>query len=156
HLTNLPAADYDPDGGFIGRREDLSRIEKLILGDLHRVITIVGAGGVGKTAVAHHICQILLRKDRLPFSALVWVSAKEEKLTATGIEKTEPTVRNYEEVLDNILLTIGSLDELQKPIEEKEEVVNLLLRAGEKGILLVVDNLETIRDDRVIDFIKDF
>lgn len=156
HLNNLPPADFDPDGGFVGRKEDLARIDKLILGDLYRVVTISGAGGVGKTAIAHSLSENLLRKEAFPFDGLVWISAKDEKLSATGIEKIEPTVRNYEEVLDSILATLGWEDDLAKPIAKKEESVDVILKAGSKGILLVVDNLETIRDDRVIEFIKDF
>src|SRR5215831_12634220 len=156
HLNNLPPADYDPDGGFIGRKDDLNRIEKLVLGDLHRVVTVSGAGGVGKTAIVHYLCENLLRKESFPFSALVWVSAKEEVLSPTGIERIEPTIQNYEEVLDNIIATLGWVDDLDKPIEKKQEVVDIILGAGAKGILLVVDNLETIRDNRVVEFIKDF
>ncbi|OFZ55449.1 MAG: hypothetical protein A3D92_19130 [Bacteroidetes bacterium RIFCSPHIGHO2_02_FULL_44_7] len=156
HLNNLGPADYDPDGGFIGRKEDLAKIQSLLLSDLHRVVTISGAGGVGKTAVAHRLCQNLLRKEDFPFAALVWVSAKEEKLTVSGIEPIEPTFRNYEEVLDSVLITFGWADEVDKPLEKKEESVRAILQAGDKGILLVVDNLETIRDDRVIEFIKEF
>lgn len=156
HVTNLPRGDYDPDGGFIGRKEDLSKVSKLLLGGIHRVVTISGAGGVGKTAIAHQICQNLLDKPDLPFDAIVWVSAKEEKLTVTGIEPIEPILRNYETVLGSILETFAWQDELNKPVEQKEESVDIILRAGNKGILLVVDNLETIRDERVIEFIKDF
>jgi LuxR family transcriptional regulator, glucitol operon activator len=156
HLNNLPSPDYDPDGGFIGRKEDLTKIQTLLLSDLHRVVTISGAGGMGKTAVAHRLCQNLLFKDDFPFAALVWVSAKEEKLTVTGIEPIEPTFRTYEEVLENILITFGWKDEIHKPLDKKEESVRTILEAGDKGILLVVDNLETIQDDRVMEFIKDF
>ena len=45
HLNNLPASDYAPDGGFVGRKDDLVRIEQLVLGDLHRVVTVSGAEG---------------------------------------------------------------------------------------------------------------
>ncbi|MDD5242834.1 MAG: NB-ARC domain-containing protein [Syntrophorhabdaceae bacterium] len=155
HITNLPSGDYDPDGGFIGRKEDLNKTTALILGNLHRVITISGAGGVGKTALVHQICQNLLNNESLPFDGLVWVSAKEEKLTTTGIEPIEPTLRNYESLLDAILETFGWIDCLVKPIKEKEEAVEIILRVGDKGILIVVDNLETIRDERVVEFIKD-
>ena len=83
------------------------------------------------------------------------MSAKEEKLTANGIERIEPTFRTYEEVLDSILETMGWLDNINDPIETKEQCVAVILRANDRGILLVVDNLETITDDRVIEFIKD-
>ena len=154
HVTNLPPGDYDPDGGFIGRSYDIKSITKYLLSDQDRVITITGAGGVGKTAIAHKICNKLLEKQELPFDAIVWVSAKNEKLTLTGIEQIEPTLRNYDSLLDNILETFGWYDEIDGTIEGKEDCVNVILEAGEKGLLLVVDNLETIVDDRVIEFIK--
>jgi len=154
--TNLPPADYDPDGGFIGRKEDLAKVEKLLLGDTHRVITISGAGGVGKSALAHRICINLLKRDIAPFDAIVWVSAKEEKLTIAGIEPINSTIRNFESVLDSILETYGWLDDRGASIEEKTSSVDVILKAGDKGILLVVDNLETIRDEQIIEFIKDF
>lgn len=156
HPNNLPPADYDPDGGFIGRKIDLKRIASLVLGDLHRVWTITGAGGVGKTALAHKFCQNILSMREIPFDGVVWVSAKVERLSITGIEPIEPTVRNYEDLLDNILETFGWFDDIDKPLRVKEDSVNVIVRAGHKGILLVVDNLETIRDARVIEFIKDF
>lgn len=154
--TNLPPADYDPDGGFIGRKDDLARIENLILGEVHRVITVTGAGGVGKTALAHYACQRILSRDTSPFSAVVWVSAKEEALTVTGIESIDPTLRDYEDLLDSILETFGWFDELSRPLDEKQSSVEVILRANNKGLLLVVDNLEALGDTRVIEYIKDF
>lgn len=155
HITNLPESDYDPDGGFIGRQNDINKITKYLLSDQDRVITISGAGGVGKSAVAHKICSNMLMKKELPFDAIVWVSAKEEKLTISGIETIDAKLKNYESVLDSILESYKWYDEINTSIKNKEECVQIILRAGEKGLLLVVDNLETIVDERVIDFIKD-
>jgi LuxR family glucitol operon transcriptional activator len=155
HLHNLPPSDYDADGGFIGRKQDLKKIKSLVLGDLDRVITISGAGGVGKTALAHRFCVSLLQQRAMPFDAVVWISAKEEKLTLTGIEPIETSVRNYEELLDSILEVYGWFDALAADVSSKEEDIDLILRAGDKGVLLVVDNLETIEDERILEFIKD-
>lgn len=155
-INNLPPSDYDIDGGFIGRKDDLKKVSDLVLGGLHRVVTIAGAGGVGKTALAHRFCQHLLARPDFPFDGIVWVSAKEERLTLTGIELIEPGLRNYEGLLDSILETFGWQDSISKPIAEKEEDVQTILRAGEKGVLLVVDNLETIRDENIYEFLKDF
>lgn len=155
HLNNLPPSDYASDGGFVGRKEDLVRIEQLVTGALHRVITISGAGGVGKSALAHKLCTTLLDRQRLAFDAIVWTSAKEEQLSDTGIEPLEPSLRSYEDVLDAILDTYH-WNEQQKTLEEKAADVEIILTAGDKGMLLVVDNLETIRDEHVKDFLKDF
>lgn len=153
-LNNLPVNDYDADGGFIGRRDDLAKINKLLVGDLYRVVTISGAGGVGKSAIAHFYCQQLLQSSKFSFDALVWVSAKEEKLTLTGIEPIESTLRNYEDVLNSILETYAWNEETNKTLDEKILLVDLIIKASDKGILLVIDNLETIRDERIKDFIK--
>ena len=154
HLTNLPPSDYASDGGFVGRRDDLARIEKLLTGDLHRVITVSGAGGVGKSALAHRLCERFLSRRDLPFDAIVWVSAKEEQLSDTGIEPLEPSLRSYEDVLTAVLDTYGWASS-DGTLETKEHEVEIILTAGRKGVLLVVDNLETIRDAQVREFLKD-
>ncbi len=151
--NNLPPSDYDPDGGFIGRKEDVDRVTQLLLGDLYRVITVSGGGGVGKSAVAHRVCSSLLARDSFPFEGLVWVSAKEERLTVTGIEPVEPGFRNYEELVDSIIQTFGWREHQTLSREAKEALVEVVLRASDKGILLVIDNLETVRDERVKLFI---
>ena len=154
HIHNLPSSDYDPDGGFVGRKEDLRKIRSLIISDLDRVITICGAGGVGKTALAHKFATSIVQQKEMSFDAVVWISAKEEKLTLTGIEPIEPSFRNYEEVLDKILEVFNWGDLSEMTLKQKEENVEVILKATDKGVLLITDNLETIQDDRVIEFIK--
>lgn len=151
--NNLPSGDYRSDGGFVGRAEDSKKIQQMLLSNLDRVITISGAGGVGKTALAHYTCTQILEKEKR-FDAIVWISAKEQVLTVSGIEDIEPTLHNYEDVLDSILQTLRWTDELQCLLSEKEEWVNLALNTGDRGILLVIDNLETVQDEQVMDFVK--
>ena len=80
-----------------------------------------GAGGVGKTALAHRLCSNLLSRKILPFDAILWVSAKEEKLSDTGIEPLEPTLRSFEDVLDDILRTYGWDDAIIWDARPKED-----------------------------------
>lgn len=153
-LNNLPSPDYDIDGGFIGRRADLKKIKKMLLGNLDRVITISGAGGVGKTAVALEMVNSLIASKDNPFTSIVWVSAKEDKLTLTGIEDIVPTLRTFEDILDKII-SVHGFDPNELPnIQSKKEFVKSILESYR--VLLVVDNLETVKDQSVIDFIKDF
>jgi LuxR family transcriptional regulator, glucitol operon activator len=67
--NNLPEEDYDLDGGFVGRKTERGIIRKLLYSDQDRIVTITGAGGVGKTAVALKSAYDILRDaDRSPSS----------------------------------------------------------------------------------------
>jgi hypothetical protein len=85
-INNLPAMDYESDGGFIGRKQEAKGIKQRLLDfRIHPIITVAGAGGVGKTALAHHICEDILQENQNTFEGLIWISAKKDKLTITGI-----------------------------------------------------------------------
>jgi LuxR family glucitol operon transcriptional activator len=156
HLTNLPPADYDMEGGFIGRKDDLKAIKKYVTGNLYRVVTISGAGGVGKTSVAHKLCDSFwsLQGSRFPFDGIVWVSAKEERLSLTGIEKFEAGLKTYEDLIDATLQIFAPPDDLES-LPSKKDRFDVLLSLCGKGLLFVIDNLETIHDEDLIRFIKE-
>jgi LuxR family transcriptional regulator, glucitol operon activator len=156
--NNLPPMDYEYDGGFVGRRNERQELKKKLLNKrIFPIITLSGAGGVGKTALAHHVCDEVLRLPENIFDALIWISAKKDRLTVTGIEDIEPTAQSYEEVLNAILSTFGFDEYLQQSVEAKNDLIrDIILDSAEKGILLVVDNLETIlHDSELVEFIKE-
>ncbi|WP_299761600.1 NB-ARC domain-containing protein [uncultured Pontibacter sp.] len=152
-LNNLPIPDYEYEGGFVGREEDIKKIISYLNGDKFAVITITGAGGVGKTSLALKVVQELSQKpDFDKFDGIIWLSAKENKLTHLGIEDIEPTIKSYEELLDTIIEVLNF--DVADSVEKKEDIVNTIFEIS-KGILIIVDNLETITDERIINFIID-
>lgn len=154
-INNLPIADYEYEGGFVGRADDEEKIIKMLKSNMHRVITIAGAGGVGKSALTLKIVNDIIRDNIIEYDFIVWVSAKENKLSYLGIEDLEPTLKNYDELLDTILNVVGfDADSYGEDDNKKESDINDLLDACNR-VLLIIDNLETITDERIINFILD-
>lgn len=153
--NNLPVPDYEIEGGFVGRNKFIKEIRRLLELDTHRVITISGAGGVGKSALALKCVTNLLEEKPDFFNGVVWLSAKEDRLTPLGIEElVEPPVKTYEELIDTILLVMGFPSPARSQ-EEKLVELDALLSMCEKRLLLIIDNLETITDKDIINFILD-
>ena len=75
-VHNLPVAEFD-DTGFIGRRPERRQLKQLIDSD-HNVITVVGEGGIGKTALALRVCHDILADSNSRLERIVWVSLKPE------------------------------------------------------------------------------
>ena len=153
--NNLPTPDYEHEGGFVGRKKDIQQVKKLLLGDMHRVISITGAGGVGKTSLAMRVLNELSLKNKDTFDYIIWLSAKDKKLSYLGIEEIEPSLKDYEELIDKILEVTGFADDIdKKTLRDKEDTVNTILDLC-SCLLVVIDNLETITDDRIKNFILD-
>jgi len=150
-LNNIPIPDYEYEGGFVGRTEDIKKIISLIRA--RQVVTISGAGGVGKTALALRIIQELSNKEPDLFDGIIWMSAKEARLSYLGIEDIEPTIKDYEELL-YIIAEVMGFGDIRKPILEREEDVKTIFELCD-CILIVIDNLETISDERIINFVLD-
>jgi len=152
-IHNLPIPDYDYEGGFVGRDEDKKKIKQFLFSEKFPVITITGAGGVGKTSLALKVIQEITQSDKIIFDSILWLSAKENKLSPLGIEDIEPTLKSYEELLDTFIQLFGFTDQLESDsIESKVKLTETIIDLSDK-ILVVIDNLETITDERIINFI---
>ena len=65
---NLPLPEFD-DTGFLGRRKDRQELHKLLRSH-YPVVTVVGEGGIGKTALALRCLYDLLDADEPPYDAI--------------------------------------------------------------------------------------
>ena len=142
---NLPAPDFD-DTGFVGRQSVSTKVREAIFGPFP-VISLVGEGGVGKTALALKVAYELLDNEDLAFDAIVWVSAKANTLTAKEIKRIEGAIE------DSIGVFTSILSEFEPNFsgDPEDRVIDLLTYFK---VLLIVDNLETVLDDRLRRFIQ--
>ena len=143
-FNNLPKPDYE-DTGFLPRRALEDELTKKIRGR-HPVITVLGEGGNGKTALALQTLHSLVASNDHGFDAIIWVSAKSNILGTNEIRRIEGTIND----------SLGLFSEIASfepgEAEPLERVRRLL---AENKILLVIDNLETVIDKTVIEFASD-
>lgn len=136
--TNLPAPSYVQ---FIPRCLASDEVNDG-LRQRTAAVVIVGMGGTGKTSLAHEVAVTSLRGDGSPslMDAVVWVS-----------DKDRPGTTNLRTVLDDIARTLDYPSLAQLEPEAKQREVENLLR--QQRVLVIVDNAETITDDRLIDWL---
>ena len=155
---NLPQPTYTQ---FVGRDEELAWLrQRLSPADRAWQIAITGIGGVGKSALALAIAHEYQQSyDELPpeerFEAIVWVSAKEEVLTAFGRERAnvpEQVLHTLEDVYTAIARVLEREDITRAQPEEQNALVEKALKR--QRALLIMDNLESVKDDRIKAFLR--
>ncbi len=107
---------------FIGREAELSELETLI--DPHRLVTLIGPGGIGKTSLAIELARS--RAPRMPDGA--WLVPLDD-VTDAGL------------VMATIARTLGLFDGVERPAAEA-----LPAFLADRSMLLVLDNFEHLLD----------
>ncbi|WP_174604408.1 NB-ARC domain-containing protein [Cnuibacter physcomitrellae] len=143
---NLPVPDFD-ETGFLGRAAVLRKIKRYILGSWP-AISILGDGGIGKTAIALKAAYDLLDDPKSDFEAIVWVTAKNQALTVNEIERISTSIQNSLGMFSEAARELGATSNTD-PIDE------LLSYMTEFRVLLVLDNLETATDARLREFLRE-
>ncbi|MFP1759409.1 NB-ARC domain-containing protein [Lonsdalea quercina] len=137
---NLPLPDFD-ETGLIGRDDISKQLKKLCLGAFP-VISLVGEGGIGKSALALKVAYELLEEKKPPFDAIVWVSSKTTQITVNEIKDIKGAINSSLGVINEISSVLGG-DSNAEPIDEIIEYLTTF------KIALFIDNLETIVDDNI-------
>jgi tetratricopeptide (TPR) repeat protein/cold shock CspA family protein len=143
-LNNLPAPDFD-DTGFYGRSDEQAKLKQALLGPFP-VVTLVGEGGVGKSALALKVAYELADAPN-SFDAIVWTTAKANRLTQSEIVAIDDAINTSLGVMEAASNYLGRNAD-GGPVED------LLQNLKNNRILLIIDNLETILDEAIRDFVS--
>ena len=143
---NLPIPEFD-DTGFIGRSDYVDEIKKQCLGP-YPVVSITGDGGWGKTAVALKVAYDLIDSADCPFEAIVWVSCKTSQLSQGDFVRIENSIADSLGVFKQIVHEVAGDDNPKDPMAAVIECLQTF------KILLVIDNLETVLDERIKSFLS--
>lgn len=146
---NLPAPEFD-ETGFFGRRKEVDRIKKAIKG-AYPVVSILGDGGIGKTSIALKAAYELLDDPKNTFDAFVWVSAKATILTANEIQRISDAIESSLGLFASAAEQLGG----KKAATAGDPMAEVLEYLEHFRVLLILDNLETVLDQRLRDFLLD-
>lgn len=143
---NLPIPDFD-ETGFFGRQAEIRRIKKAVLG-AYPVVSILGDGGIGKTSIALKVAYELLEDEKARFDAIVWVTAKTTILTTNEIQRISGAIENSLGLFASAAAELG-------PGDSDDPVGEVLAYLENFRVLLILDNLETVLDIRLREFLLD-
>ena len=87
------------------------------------------------------------------FNAIIWTSAKHTVLTAEGIKTRYQNTSTLADIYRAIAIALERQDILRSPFEEQADIVRQVLTT--QYVLLVIDNMETIDDERVLNFLEE-
>lgn len=134
---------------FIGRTDLRNAVESAVCGDPRIwIVNAHGPGGVGKSALVNWVTGKIY-KDRV-FEAILQLTAKETILTENGIRGYSKSLYSLENLLDQLLLLFEETPD--RDLEKNRELALALLDAYKT--LIVLDNMETVSDGRIVDFIQ--
>lgn len=144
-VHNLPIPDFD-ETGFMGRKKELATVKKRLLG-AYPIVSVLGDGGVGKTAIALKAAYDILEDPACPFEAIVWVTAKATILTPHEIKRVSGAIESSLGLFAAATAELGSPS--GNPVEE------LYAYLENFRVLLILDNLETVLDGALREFLLD-
>ncbi len=148
-IENLPLiVDYE-ETSFIGRKREIGEIKNKLKKKNVNVLSIIGAGGIGKTALALKVLYDLLEDDDCGFDLIIWVSLKTTELTDSDFSEVKDSITSISEMFESLKEFTGVTDE-QSPQEY------LITLAQNFRTLFVLDNLETINTDDIREFVDEF
>ncbi len=139
---------------FVGRTQLLDKIRNAIEKDPRIwIINLYGPGGVGKSALATRIAYEYYDENR--YEAILHLSAKDRELSAEyGIKSLRPSLISIEDFIDRILHLFSHEEYCTSDLATKKAIVNELLCGF--STLFILDNMETVTDGRIMDFIREF
>ena len=104
---------------FVRRDIPCREIETALRDPRAAVASLIGVGGVGKTALATWAA--LQALEQRQFGFIVSITAKDRELTSSGIQALDPALTSFEALLHSILDVLGLPDAKVKTTEEKEQ-----------------------------------
>ncbi len=129
--------------GFVGRKEELQQLRRWFDDPMSRRWAVVGAGGLGKSALAYAFAEEIRRTAPQPFQLVLWMSAKARRFEDGRVVPIEdPDFFDLDSALSRLLVLLGWQEEAASPLETKRALALKLLDAF--PALVVVDDIDSL------------
>lgn len=130
--------------GYVNRIVLQRDVRECLLDDRHPVVTLVGRGGIGKTALALSVLHEIENHER--FGAIVWLSARDIDLLPEGPKLVSADVLSLKDMAKEFARLMQSPGATAKGFEAVPFFGNALTKSPlEFPILFAFDNFETVR-----------
>lgn len=148
--NNVPTQASHEITGLVGREAELEQILGHLANPRLPMIALVAPGGIGKTSLAiealRHVCRLPQFAEL--YEAVIFISAKTERLTAKGIERLSAPA-TLEEVKVELAFQLAR----QFRSETSMNLASAMGSYADRNVLICLDNLETLIRDRQDDFL---
>lgn len=136
--TNLPAPLTDaPDGGLVGRGTEIGLVDALVA--RHRLVTLVGPGGVGKTRLAVESARATAGR----FPDGTWLVELADLRPGTGPGAADDVAGAVAEVLG---LREDTVPRAPRPADTRGASARLAASVRDRRLLLLLDTCEHLVD----------
>ena len=148
--NNLPPRDPNLIQ-FVGRKAYLESLWQWISEPRRPIKVLTAAGGLGKTTIAYEFATQILDRPGSGFEKIVWLSGKKvtfASLLGRMVSTTRCDFENVGQLLDNLLLQVGSPPEVIEQASDVEDKISLCIEAfSALSILLIVDDVDSLPRD---------
>lgn len=148
-IENLPSVlDYE-ETSFVGRNKEIAEIRAKLNKKNVSILSVIGDGGVGKTAITLKLLYDMLDDPDCVFDVIIWTTLKTSALSDHTFRDIANSIQTTAEMYEDLAAFIGgkSLDDTKAFIIELAQNYNTLF---------VLDNLETLNTADIRDFIDEF
>ena len=148
-IENLPSfVDYE-ETSFIGRRREIGEIKAQLNRKNVNILSIIGDGGVGKTATTLKLLYDMLDDPNCQYELIIWTSLKTNELSDHDFLEICDSIRSTAQMYEKLAPYVGT----SMAEDTKSFIIEL---AQSFRTLFVLDNLETINTSDIKGFFDEF
>ena len=140
-LSNAPDCSED----YVTRPELEEDLFQLLTDDRRPVVTMQGAGGVGKTSSTLQVIDRVSKQDR--YDVIVWFSARDIDLLLAGPKTVKPGILTPKDVADQYArFVLSGRDRSDRGFDRLRFFQKQLGESADQRTLFVFDNFETVQN----------